>query len=83
MANCSDEESPVSAALATHALPVSLTPVKASLTGVVDPASNFAGFLDTGNASFAGVNDTSNACIAGVVDTNDALSEILTVLRSL
>jgi hypothetical protein len=37
---------------------------------------NFAGVVNTGNASLAGINDTGNACIAGVVYTGDAPSEL-------
>ncbi len=37
---------------------------------------NFAGVVDTGNASFAGINDTGDACIAGVVYTGDTPSEL-------
>jgi hypothetical protein len=37
---------------------------------------NFAGVVDTGNASFASINDTGNVCIAGVVYTSDAPSEL-------
>ncbi len=37
---------------------------------------NFAGVIDTGNASFARINDAGNACIADVVYTGDAPSEL-------
>ncbi len=37
---------------------------------------NFAGVIDTGNASFAGINDAGNACISGVVYTGDAPPEL-------
>jgi hypothetical protein len=37
---------------------------------------NFAGVVDTGNASFAGINDAGNACITSVVYTVDAPSEL-------
>jgi hypothetical protein len=40
---------------------------------------NFAGVVDTGNASFAGYNDTGNALTAGVIDTSDAPLESWTV----
>jgi hypothetical protein len=37
---------------------------------------NFAGVVDTSNASFAGINDADNACITRVVYTGDAPSEL-------